>query len=108
MTHNRFKRPQSGTTLVETAVAATLIAVFFASIFELNAVCLRYIDASKESVAALQVVQDRSEILRNLAFSDLTNTSYVQNLLSASANPSDFTKKANEVIKISAYPTSNG
>src|SRR5256885_16508444 len=100
--------PVRGTTLPEALVAVLLLAVFFASIFELNAVCLRYIDASKESVAALQVVQDRSEILRNLAFSDLTNTSYVQNLLSASANPSDFTKKATEVIKISAYPTANG
>ena len=73
MTHSRSKRPQSGTTLVETVVAATLIAVFFATIFELNAVCLRYIDASKESIAALQGVQDRVEALRNLAFTDLTN-----------------------------------
>jgi Tfp pilus assembly protein PilV len=92
----------------EVLVAALLLAVFFASIFELNAVCLRYIDASKESVAALQLVQDRSETLRNLAFNDLTNTSYVQSLLSAPANTSEFAKKATEVVTISAYPTANG
>jgi len=92
----------------EVMVAALLLAVFFASIFELNAVCLRYIDASKESVAALQLVQDRSETLRNLAFNDLTSTSYVQSLLSAPANASEFAKKATEVVKISAYPTANG
>jgi Tfp pilus assembly protein PilV len=92
----------------EVLVAALLLAVFFASIFELNAVCLRYIDASKESVAALQLVQDRSETLRNLAFNDLTNTSYVQGLLSASANASEFAKKATEVVTITAYPTANG
>jgi Tfp pilus assembly protein PilV len=92
----------------EVLVAALLLAVFFASIFELNAVCLRYIDASKESVAALQLVQDRSETLRNLAFNDLTNTSYVQSLLSAPANTSEFAKKATEVVIISAYPTANG
>jgi len=106
MTHNRFKRPQSGTTLVETAVAATLIAVFFATIFELNAVCLRYIDASKESVAALQGVQDRIEALRNLAFTDMTNATFVQNLMVNPANGSDFTKtKPTEVVTIKAYNT---
>jgi Tfp pilus assembly protein PilV len=100
--------PQAGTTMPEVLIAATLLAVFFASIFELNAVCLRYIDASKESVAALQLVQDRSETLRNLAFSDLTNTGYVQSLLATPANASEFTKKATEVVKISAYPTTYG
>jgi Tfp pilus assembly protein PilV len=99
---------QAGTTMPEVLMAAMLLAVFFASIFELNAVCLRYIDASKESVAALQLVQDRSETLRNLAFSDLTNTSYVQSLLASPANASEFTKKTTEVVQISAYPTPNG
>lgn len=88
--------------------AALLLAVFFASIFELNAVCLRYIDASKESVAALQAVQDRGETLRNLAFSDLKTASYVQGLLATPANSSDFCGRATEVVKISAYPTPNG
>jgi len=92
----------------EALIAAVLLAVFFASIFELNAVCLRYIDASKESVAGLQLAQDRSETLRNLAFDDLTNTSYLQSLLSAPANASEFAKKATEVVTISAYPTANG
>ena len=92
----------------EIMVAALLLAVFFASIFELNAVCLRYIDASKESVAALQQIQDRSETLRNLAFTDLTNISYLQSLLASPANASDFVRKSTEVVKISAYPTANG
>ncbi len=89
--------------------AALLLAVFFASVFELNAVCLRYIDSSKESVAALQQVQDRSEALRNLAFTDLTTRSYLQALLSSPANASEFAKtKSTEVVKIRAYPTANG
>jgi Tfp pilus assembly protein PilV len=95
-------------TLVEVLVATLLLAGFFASIFELNAVCLRYIDASKESVAALQTVHDRCEALRNLAYADLTTTSYVRGLLATAANSSDFCKKATEVVRISAYPTPNG
>jgi prepilin-type N-terminal cleavage/methylation domain-containing protein len=110
---NDPKGSQKGFTLVEVMVATMLVAIFFASIFELNAVCLRYIDASKESLAALQSVQDRSEALRNLAFSDLTTTSFVRDkVMPANYTPPDqngvkppttFSKKATEVVKISKY-----
>jgi Tfp pilus assembly protein PilV len=105
---SRANRAESGTTLVEVMVAAVLVAVFFASIFELNATCLRFIDAGKESLAALQSVQDRGEVLRNLAFSDLTTTSVVQTLMATPANAAPFAQKATEVVKISKYPTPNG
>jgi Tfp pilus assembly protein PilV len=99
---------ERGATLPEVFVAVVLLGAFCASIFELNAVCLRYIDSSKESVAALQSVHDRCEVLRNLAFTDLTRTDYVRSLLAAPANGSDFCKKATEIVRISAYPTANG
>ena len=102
------KQSQAGMTFPEVMVAVLLLGIFCASVFELNAVCLRYIDASKESIAALQTVHDRCEVLRNLSFADLTTTSTVQSLLATPANGSDFCKKATEVVKISAYPTPNG
>src|SRR5438045_8274509 len=71
---NRLKNGEDGFTLVEAMVAAILVAICFASLFELNAMCLRFIDSSKESLAALQSVQDRTEALRNCAFFDLTKT----------------------------------
>jgi hypothetical protein len=102
------KQSETGSTFPEILVAVLLFAAFCGSIFELNAVCLRYIDATKESVAALESVHDRCEVLRNLAFSDLTTTTYVQNLLAAPANSADFCKKATEVVTLRAYPTANG
>src|SRR3954469_354110 len=102
------KARASGTTLTETLLAVVLVATFFASIFELNAVCLRYIDATKESVAALQHVQDRTEMLRNLAFADLTNTNSVLTLMQSAPNAAPFVQKATETVKISAFPTANG
>lgn len=111
MTLKRPRYSRSGSTLIETVVAATLVAAFFATIFEVNAVCLRYIDASKESVGALQGVQDRLEALRNLAFSDLISTDVtnnpncVPNLMKNPANTSDFAQKVTEVVTLSAYPT---
>ena len=102
------KQAQSGTTIVETMVAAMLIAGFFGVIFEVNAVCLHYINASKESVAALQGVQDRLESFRNLLFTDLTSTTTANsppNLMVNPANGSDLAKNVTEVVKLSAYPT---
>src|SRR3984893_8248020 len=104
----RVKQPTAAMTFPEVLVAVSLLAIFCASVFELNAVCLRYIDASKESIAALQSVHDRAEVLRNLAFTDLTTQTTVQSLMATPANSSDFCKKATEVVKISAYPTANG
>jgi hypothetical protein len=115
MNLNKTRRvTNAANTLPEVLIAVVLVATFFASIFELNAVCLRCIDASKESLAAVQMVQDRSEVLRNLAFSDLTTpqpdgTWYVQNLMNKGpANPAPFSQKATEVVTISKYPTPNG
>src|SRR5438874_4622063 len=97
-----------GTTLSEALVGLVILATFFASIFELNAVCLRYIDATKESVAALQHVQDRAEMLRNLAFTDLIDTTAVQTLMATAPNAAPFAQKATETVRISAYPIANG
>jgi Tfp pilus assembly protein PilV len=99
---------ETGLTLVEVLISVAILAAFFASIFEVNGVCLRYIDATKESVAALQSVHDRVETLRNLAYTDLTSTSYVQTSMATSANTSDFCQKATETVKIHAYPTASG
>jgi hypothetical protein len=124
---NQSNNGQDGSTLVEVMVAAVLVAIFFASLFELNAMCLRCIDSSKESLAALQSVQDRAEALRNRAFSDLTRTGCgpcdplpapappcvtipcVHDAMATAANPAPFSQKATEVVTISNYPpTLNG
>src|SRR5436190_5724112 len=116
----RPTRLQAGATLAETLVAATLVGAFFVTIFEVNAVCLRYIDASKECVAAVQGVQDRVEGLRNLAFGNLTSPTYMMNpqptpagtppgprpiSLVYPSNSSDLAARVTEEVTISAYPS---
>ena len=114
----RPTRHRSGVTLVETLVAVTLVGAFFAAIFEVNAVCLRYIDASKEAVAAVQGVQDRIEGLRNLKFTDLISPPYMMNAQSTPApsgprpvslvypsNSSDLAARVTEEVTLSAYPS---
>jgi type II secretory pathway pseudopilin PulG len=125
--------PEHGFTLIEGLVATTLVVIFFAAIFELNAMCLRNIDRSKEGLAALQTVHDRIEALRNRTFNDLTRTTCepcvdpppppppepppdpcvtipcVHDLMITPANPAPFSAKATETVTISNYPpTSDG
>jgi len=93
-----------GTTLPEALITVVILATFFAAIFELNAVCFRYIDATKESVGALQSVQDRAEMLRNLAFTDLVTPTAVQTLMTTPPNGAPFAQKATETVRMSAFP----
>ncbi|PYK78523.1 MAG: hypothetical protein DME37_10080, partial [Verrucomicrobia bacterium] len=81
-------RAKAGFTLPEIVVATALVAVFFSSIFEINALCLRYISASKENVGAIEAVHDRLERLRNTNFSTLTSVSSMKSLLATAANSS--------------------
>ena len=84
-------------------ITATLIAAFFAGIFEVNAICLRYINASKESVSALQGVHDRIESLRSLAFTDLESQSYLTTLLTAPSDSSFIGPRVTETVTLTDY-----
>ena len=101
-------RVDAGITLVEVLVSSVLLATVFGAIFQVNALCLRFVSAGKESMAGISNVHDRAETLRNTAFRDLTDVDYVKTLLAAPANASEFAQKAPEVVRISAYPTANG
>jgi prepilin-type N-terminal cleavage/methylation domain-containing protein len=98
-------RAKAGFTLPEILVAATLVAVFFCSIFEINALCLRYISASKENVGAIEAAHDRLERLRNADFSTLTTVSSMKSLLGTPANSSPMAQRAVETVTVSDYPS---
>src|SRR5207237_9533407 len=118
MIHARPTQFQAGNTLAETLVAATLVGAFFVTIFEVNAVCLRYIDASKEAVGAVHGVQDRIEGLRNLAYADLMSPAYMTSArptpspsgprpvsLVFPSNSSGLAARVTEQVTVSAYPS---
>ncbi len=98
-------RAKAGFTLPEIVVATALVAVFFSSIFEINALCLRYISASKENVGAIEAVHDRLERLRNTNFSTLTSVSSMKSLLATAANSSPLANRAVETVTVRDYPS---
>jgi Tfp pilus assembly protein PilV len=97
-------RNNGGFTLTEVMTSVMLLAGFFGSIFELNTVCFRYVNASKENVAAIQGVQDRLETLRSLAFTDLSSASYMTTLLTTPSNTAALAQRVVETVTISDYP----
>lgn len=97
---------EAATSLPELMMSAVLLAAFFASIFEVNAVCLRLVNGSKENVAAIQGVQDRLEMLRNLSYPDLTNATYIRdNILATPSNVSELGKKVTEEVTVTSFDT---
>lgn len=111
---------EAGATLPELMMTALVMAVFFASIFEVGAVCLRYISATKENVAAIECVEDRLEQLRALDFSDLTNPTFLavapakpaaspspsppqRRNLTTPSNSSELAQQATETVRISTF-----
>src|SRR5437016_12948698 len=96
---------KAGFTLPEIVVATALVAVFFSSIFEINALCLRYISTSKENVGAIEAVHDRLERLRNTNFSTLTSVGSMKSLLATAANSSPLANRAVETVTVRDYPS---
>ena len=90
-------------TLAEVLISALLLAVFFASVFEVNGICLRYINATKENVAAIEGVQDRLEGVRSLAFSDLLSEAYMTSYLTTPANTSTLGQVVTENVTLTDY-----
>ena len=104
--HLREHRSETGDTFPELMISVVLIVGFFAAIFEVNGACLRYINATKENVAAIQGVQDRLEQLRSMAFTDLTSAAKMTTTLTAPSNGADFTLgQVTETVTLVNYPS---
>ena len=88
---------------MEVLIAATICAVFFIGVFQVNAVCLRLINASKESVAAIECVQDRLEQIRNLSYATLVDTAGLTAFLTTPPNASTLPLKATETVTIRQF-----
>jgi hypothetical protein len=117
----RISRPtETAATLAELMVTAVIVGVFFASIFEVSAICLRYISASKENVSAIECVQDRIEQIRGTDFPSLLDQTYMsvtpavpsaspspsppqRRNLTVPSNASVLAQNATEVVKISTF-----
>jgi Tfp pilus assembly protein PilV len=84
LSHPSKAARNAGFTIVETAVAAIVIALFLGSMFALNSACLSLVRNSKDSAAAMLSNQERVEQLRSCNWSEVTDNAYWVDSLNAS------------------------
>jgi type II secretory pathway pseudopilin PulG len=116
----RRSHSEAAATLPELMISALVIGIFFASIFEVSGICLRYISASKENVSAIECVQDRIEQVRGTDFTNLLDQTYMtvtpavpassplpsppqRRNLTTPANASVLAQNATETVTISTF-----
>lgn len=106
----RFARcaPQGGFTLTETVVAAAISALFLSSLFTMNLASMEAIRSAKESTAASQVLQQRTESMRIANWHEVTDAAWLRdNLLNADAPGGAQLKNLIETVTLVPYGSSN-
>ncbi len=106
MSRLRFKS-ESGVTLVESLIAASLLALFLAAVFSVNGRNLQLLKSGKESLSATTVLEERLEQLRTGRWDEVTRPAYLSTILSTASGSGANLSSLSEQIVISAYPVPN-
>lgn len=94
-----------GFSLLEAAFGAAIVGIFFVALFALNSQCLYFVNSSRELICAGQTAQSRLEQLRTCTWSQITNASAVQTLLTPPMTGASSLGSVTEVVTVNAYPT---
>ena len=98
------KAAQSGTTLLETSIAACTAALFLGSLFTLNITGMKTIRTAREASAASQVLQQRVEAMRIANWHQITDSTWVSNnLLNMNAAGTESLKQVSETLTLVPY-----
>lgn len=105
-------RPGTAFTLVETAFAVALVAIFFVGLFLIDSQCLYYVNCSRELLSASSMLQARMEQIRNCHWSQITdaNGTYLSSssVLGTAVTGGSSLGAITEVITVDSYPTATG
>jgi type II secretory pathway pseudopilin PulG len=100
--------PQRGSTLIESAIAAAVCALFLGSLFTLNTSTMETIKMAREAACASQVLQQRIEGMRIANWHQITDASWIQaNLLNTDAAGSSGLKNVSETLTLIPYGSSS-
>ena len=97
-----------GSTLIESAIAAAVCALFLGSLFTVNTSTMGSIKMARETACASQVLQQRIEAMRIANWHQITDASWIrQNLLNTDAAGSNGLKNVSETLTLIPYGTSS-
>jgi hypothetical protein len=102
--HRQTPKSESGVTLVESLIAASMLTLFITGVFFMNGRNLQLLRYGKETFSATQVLDQRMEQLRGGKWEQVTDPNYIQTLMgTAPASGANFSSLTEEVV-LSAYP----
>ena len=97
-----------GSTLIESAIAAAVCALFLGSLFTVNTSTMESIKMAREVACASQVLQQRIEAMRIANWHQITDASWIQgNLLNSDAAGSEALKNVSETLTLIPYGSSS-
>ena len=92
-------------TFIENLVAITIVVLFFAALYAVNAQCLSLLNAGRGAALADMSLQDRMDQLRSCTWSQLTDATYLKSsVLNTATNTAANLGQVTESVRISAYP----
>ena len=95
---------QNGSTLIESAIAASICALFLGSLFAMNTSTMGTIKMARETAWASQILQQRVEAMRIANWHQITDADWIQaNLLNADAPGSSGLKNLSETLTLTPY-----
>ena len=98
-------RHDEGCTLVEVAVAAVVMGIFFSAVAATYSTSLGVLRAQRETIASNLLMQERLEQVRANGWAQVTDaTTLQQNVLGQATAQEPFLAGFRETITVSAYP----
>ena len=100
------RNTQSGFTLVDSLVAIAITATVFTALYALSGQCVYVLNSGRELTSAQQALQDRGEQLRNLSWTQVTDSNYIaNNVLNQASTNATYLNGLSETVTVNAYPT---
>jgi Tfp pilus assembly protein PilV len=97
---NSHPPPDAGFTIIELLVSAVLIALAVGSIMSMNTQSMHTLSDSHLAAAGSQVLQQRVEMMRALAWPDITNTTALADLMGTATQSEREMAEANLTEKL--------
>ncbi len=95
---------QTGSTLIESAIAAGICALFLGSLFTANSSTMETIKVARETAWASQILQQRIESMRIANWHQITDADWIQaNLLNTDTPGSNGLKNLSETLTLAPY-----
>lgn len=104
-THRALER---GFTFLDVMGAAMIVALFLSGVFYGNSRVLNMLRASKETIIASKILQQRMEQMRGSNWSEITDAPTLYDIYTTAPDAAVGLNSVTEILTVSAYPSVSG